>query len=130
MITHVFRGGEKQLCHQSHYAAIVDAQKDVEVYQLGDVDCPDCLRRMAEKHEALAATFRARLTGDAPQALCHECSEMVDVLAGHLAAHHGKTGDGCPKNGAPVQIWLHPLVADRIALLEAELAFGSGREER
>ena len=51
------------LCAQAHDVVIVDAQKDVEVYQLGDVDCPDCLRRMITKHEALAETFRARLRG-------------------------------------------------------------------
>jgi hypothetical protein len=52
---------EGQLCMLSHYVSLVDAQKDVEVYQSGDVDCPDCLLRMAEKHEALAAVFRSRL---------------------------------------------------------------------
>ena len=121
--------------HESHYASIVDAQKDAEVYQLGDVHCADCLRRMADKHAALAAIFSARLPqatpGDPPQALCHECSEMVVVLEGNkLEPHHGTNGDGCSQNGADVQIWLHPLVADRIAELEAALAFGSGREER
>ncbi len=50
-----------QLCVQSHYVAIVEAQKDVEIYQVGDIDCPDCLRRMAEKHAALTEVFRARL---------------------------------------------------------------------
>jgi hypothetical protein len=50
-----------QLCLQSHYAAVVEAQKAVEIYQLGDVDCPSCLRRMIDKHEALAETFRQRL---------------------------------------------------------------------
>jgi len=61
MTKHVCRGGEGQLCLQSHYAAIVDAQKDVEIYQLGDLDCSSCLLRMAEKHEALAQVFRGRL---------------------------------------------------------------------
>ena len=50
-------------CAQSHYAVIVDAQKDVEVYQLGDVDCSDCLRRMITRHEAIAEVFRERLRG-------------------------------------------------------------------
>ncbi len=54
-------GSGDQLCQTSHYAAIVEAHKDTEIYQLGDVDCPSCLRRMAEKHEALAEIFRARL---------------------------------------------------------------------
>lgn len=54
--------GDGQLCAQSHYAPIVNAQRDVEVYQLGDVDCSCCLRRMAEKHEAIAEVFRARLS--------------------------------------------------------------------
>jgi hypothetical protein len=58
---HVHQGDGK-LCKQSHYAAIVDAQKEVEVYQLGDIDCSDCLARMADKHAALAEVFRARLT--------------------------------------------------------------------
>jgi hypothetical protein len=55
------RNPQKQLCLQTHYAAIVEAHKDVEIYQLGDVDCPSCLRLMAEKHEAVAEIFRARL---------------------------------------------------------------------
>jgi hypothetical protein len=50
-----------QRCLQAHYAVIVEAHKDAEIYQLGEVDCPSCLRRMLEKHEALAAIFRARL---------------------------------------------------------------------
>lgn len=54
-------GPEDQLCLQSHYAAVVEAHKDVEIYQQGDVDCQSCLRRMVEKHEALAEVFRARL---------------------------------------------------------------------
>ena len=58
---HGFLGPEDQLCQQSHYAAIVDAQKDVEIYHLGDVGCPDCLRRMAAKQPALAEVFRSRL---------------------------------------------------------------------
>ncbi|HSX22335.1 MAG TPA: hypothetical protein VLE97_06120 [Gaiellaceae bacterium] len=53
---------DDQLCEKAHYAAIVDAVKDVEIYHLGDVDCPSCLRRMADKHEAVAAVFRARLS--------------------------------------------------------------------
>ena len=62
------RGPEEQLCETSHYAAIVEAQKDVEIYQLGDVDCAICLRRMADKHQALSDMFRSRLVeiGDAP----------------------------------------------------------------
>jgi len=135
---HALRVGEAQLCLQSHYAAIVDAQRDVEVYQLGDVDCPDCLRRMADKHAALAATFRERLSNlawareatslpDAPQALCHECAEMVDVVGGKLDPHHGESGLGCPQNGAVAQIYLHPKVVARIAQLETALAFGGTR---
>lgn len=46
---------------KTHYAVIVEAQKDVEVYQRGDLDCSDCLRRMVEKHVALAEVFRAKL---------------------------------------------------------------------
>ena len=49
------------LCQQSHYAAIVDAQTDIKIYQLGDIDCPSCLARMADKHTAIAEVFRARL---------------------------------------------------------------------
>ena len=124
---------EDRLCAQSHYAAIVEAQKDVEIYQLGDLDCTDCLRCMADKHAALAATFRARLAaadlcGEAAEplrALCHGCSEMVEVKGGKLAPHHGESGDGCSLNGADVQIYLHPLVVDRIAHLEASLVFGA-----
>lgn len=50
-----------QLCLRSHYAAVVEAHKVVEIYQLGDVDCTACLRLMAEKHEAVAQVFRDRL---------------------------------------------------------------------
>lgn len=62
------RGSEEQICETSHYAAIVEAHKDVEIYQLGDVDCANCLRRMADKHQAIAEVFRARLTaiGETP----------------------------------------------------------------
>lgn len=63
-----------QLCLRSHYAAIVEAHKGVEIYQLGDVDCPSCLRRMAEKHEAIAEVFRARLLALPPIKLCSEYS--------------------------------------------------------
>jgi hypothetical protein len=156
-----FHGGPGEaLCKTSHYAAIVDAQKDVEIYQLGDVDCPSCLRRMADKHQEIAEVFRGRLraqpvrcriydtacinptycdekdaccAGDmncAPatvRALCHECSEMVDVVDGKLDPHHGTTGDGCPQNGAPARICLHPRVSDRIAELETALAFAPRR---
>lgn len=51
-------------CPRSHYAVIVDA-RSVEIYKqpsLGDLDCQDCLHRMAAQHETLAAVFRARLT--------------------------------------------------------------------
>jgi hypothetical protein len=127
---------EDRLCAQSHYAAIVDATKDVEIYHLGDVDCQSCLQRMADKHAAVAAVFRERLSNlawarearalwpDAPRALCHECAEMVPVVGGKLDPHHGATGDGCSQNGADAQIYLHPKVADRIAELETALAFG------
>jgi len=57
-------------------------------------------------------------------ALCHECSEMVEIIDGRLAPHHGTTGEGCPLNNTPVQIYLHPRVADRIAHLTASLVFG------
>lgn len=68
----VIAQGHHAVCAQSHYAAIVEAYKDVEVYQLGDVDCPSCLRLMAEKHEALAEVFRARLAAlEAPVRRCH-----------------------------------------------------------
>lgn len=53
----------EEVCQRSHYTTIVAAQKDAEVYQLGDLDCPGCLRRMIEKHEALAQMFRTRLGG-------------------------------------------------------------------
>ena len=59
---------EDQLCLQSHYAAIVEAHKDTEIYQRGDADCSSCLHRMAEKHEALVEVFRSKLAaiGGAP----------------------------------------------------------------
>lgn len=128
---------EDRTCDQPHYAVIVEADKDVEIYQRGDVDCPSCLRRMVEKHEAIAEIFRTRLAAvvppvdatalsDLPRALCHECSEMVDVVGYKLAPHHGEMGAGCPQNGAKAQIYLHPKVAARIAELETTLAFGVG----
>jgi len=58
---HAHSVSDGKLCARSHYAAIVDAQKDVEIYQLGDIDCPNCLGRMADKHTALAEVFRDRL---------------------------------------------------------------------
>lgn len=74
--------GDKQLCLLSHYAAIVEAARDVEVYQLGDVDCSCCLRRMAEKHEALAEVFRARLAAlEPPVRRCHMFSTPCVNLA-------------------------------------------------
>jgi hypothetical protein len=124
-------------CAQSHYATIVQAQEDVEIYQLGDLDCAACLRRMVDEHSAIVALFRARLAAvssgavaevAAPlRALCHECSEMVEVVDGKLDPHHGTTGDGCPQNGADAQVYLHPRVAARIMELEAALVFGGAR---
>jgi hypothetical protein len=52
---------EGQLCLSSHYAVVVEAHKDSEIYQRGDADCRSCLIRMAEKHQAVADVFRARL---------------------------------------------------------------------
>jgi hypothetical protein len=61
-------GTEGQLCLASHYAVIVEAHKDAEVYQRSDADCPSCLTRMVERHQAIADVFRARLAafGDTP----------------------------------------------------------------
>lgn len=122
-----------QLCLLSHYASIVDAKKPSEVYQAGSTDCLECLRQMADKHAALAATFRERL-GDLPappdRALCHECSEVVMVVDGKLDPHHGVSGDGCPQNGAAAVIYLHPKVVDRIAELETFLAFPPTKDAR
>jgi hypothetical protein len=58
---HAHSVSDGKLCTRSHYAAIVEAQKEVEIYQLGDLDCPDCLARMADKHAALAEVFRGKL---------------------------------------------------------------------
>ena len=132
MTKHAFTGRTGQLCTTSHYAEIVDAKKDIELYQLGDVDCSSCQRRMADKHTALAALFQARLAvtkqiADPVRALCHECSEMVEVIDGKLAPHHGESGEGCALNGADAQIYLHPRVVDRIAQLEAALVFDTSR---
>lgn len=120
----------KTLCAESHYAAIVEANKDVEIYQLGEGDCPVCMRLMMEKHEIVADMFRSWLAAapsDPRRALCHECYEIVEVAVGKLADHHGVTGDGCPQNGAFAQIYLHPKVVRRIAELEAELVFGADK---
>lgn len=64
------------------------------------------------------------------RALCHECSEMVAIRDGMLAPHLGDSGDGCPLNGAAVQIVLHPLVVNRIAQLETALVFGPSKGQR
>jgi hypothetical protein len=58
---HAHNDGDGQLCARGHYAVIVEAMKTVEIYQLGEVDCPSCLRLMADKHEQLAKIFRDRL---------------------------------------------------------------------
>lgn len=52
---------KEQLCLQSHYVVIVEAQKDAEIYQRGAVGCASCLRLMVEKHEGLAEAFRSKL---------------------------------------------------------------------
>ena len=120
----------RTICLESHYAAIVEANKDVEVYQLGDDECPICMRIMMQKHEIVAEMFRSWLADPSPQsrrALCHECSEVVEVVDGKLAGHHGQSGDGCPQNGVFAQIYLHPRVVERIAELETTLAFGGAR---
>lgn len=132
-----FTGAQTQLmlaenpqCSTSHYAAIVEANKDVEIYQLGDDECPACMRLMMQKHEVIADMFRSWLAAapsDPRRALCHECYEIVEVVVGKLADHHGVTGDGCPQNGSFAQIYLHPKVVRRIAELEAALAFGGTR---
>lgn len=61
-------GPEEQVCEKSHYAAVVEASKDIEIYQQGDVDCPICLRHMADKHQAIADLFRSKLAeiGEVP----------------------------------------------------------------
>lgn len=48
-------------CTTSHYASIVEAKKDVEIYQHGDDECPTCLRLMAAKHDQVAQIFRDKL---------------------------------------------------------------------
>jgi hypothetical protein len=122
-----------QLCLMPHYVAIVDATKPVEVYQAGAADCLECLRQMADKHAALASTFRERI-GEPPappdRALCHECSEVVTVVDGKFDPHHGVSGDGCPQNGELATIYLHPKVADRIAELETALVFPPAESPR
>jgi hypothetical protein len=57
-----------QLCLSSHYAVIVEAHKDAEIYQQGDEDCPNCLARMVVKHQAIADLFRSKLAeiGEVP----------------------------------------------------------------
>jgi len=123
----------KVVCQESHYAAIVEAGKDAEIYQLGDDACTACMRIMMHKHEVLADMFRSWLadpSSETRRALCHECSEIVDVVDGKLAGHHGASGDGCPQNGAFVQIYLHPKVAQRITELETALVRPPWEEAR
>ena len=57
-----------QLCLSAHYAVVVEAHKNSEIYQRGDADCQRCLMGMVEKLETLVDVFRARLaeTGAAP----------------------------------------------------------------
>jgi hypothetical protein len=85
---------EEGSCKESHYAAIVQAQRDVEVYQVGDVDCSCCLRRMAEKHEALAEVFRARLSSlEAPAGVkrcsAHDAACVNPALCDAASAKYG-----------------------------------------
>jgi hypothetical protein len=108
---------------------VSEALKNTEVYQLGEEECVECMRRMVERHVDLVALFQAKLAAigaHAPeQALCHECSEVVDIVNGTLNPHHGMSGDGCLENSTPAQIYLHPRVVARIADLETALVFGT-----
>jgi len=45
-------------CEKSHYVSIVEVDKG-EIYC--EVECPSCMRRMADQHEAIAQQFRTRL---------------------------------------------------------------------
>lgn len=116
-------------CPQSHYATIVSAQKDTEIYQHGDDDCADCLARMADKHAAISEMFRSKLAATtAPsttgsRALCHECADVVDVVRGKLAPHHGSSGEGCPLNNVDAQIYLPPRIADRVEDLRVPFGY-------
>jgi hypothetical protein len=47
-------------CERSHYATIIEATC-VEIYQLGEEDCPICLRLLADRHEQISLIFRKRL---------------------------------------------------------------------
>lgn len=58
-----------QRCQQPHFEAFVEEEKKNTIFMLGDVDCPSCLRRMAEQHESLAMVYRTRLATLAP----HRC---------------------------------------------------------
>lgn len=92
-------------CAVSHYATLVETTQDVEVYQLGEVECADCLRRMAEKHEGLSRVFRARLARLANDTLplAWSVSDLaqvaveraVDAALGELAR---QTADGIDVN--------------------------------
>lgn len=96
-----------------------------------DINCVGCLRQALAAAEQRTQILRELLVKEAPslhQALCHECSEMVEVVEGKLSPHHGTSGDDCSQNDAVAQIYLHPRVADRIAQLEAALMFGSRGE--
>lgn len=56
-----FPGVGESPCQHSHYATIVEALTEAEIYQQGTADCPSCLRRMVEKHGVLVEIFQGRL---------------------------------------------------------------------
>lgn len=126
MTKHVFVK-EQAICETTFFVESVD-ETTRSAYR--DINCAACLRqslaaagqRTQVLHELLAIAPREEAAGRT-QALCHECLEMVDVVAGKLSPHHGTFGDGCSMNDAVAQIYLHPRAADRIAQLEAALVF-------
>ena len=116
---------EVSICEAPFFVASVD-ETTRQAYR--DIDCPACLRQALAASEARTRAIRDLLSkaADRPQALCHECSEIVDVVDGKLDPHHGETGDGCPQNGAAAQIYLHPKVVALIHEL-TPLPFGGDR---
>lgn len=114
-------------CLQSHYTTIISTQKDAEIYRQGESDCTDCLTRMADKHAAISEMFRSKLAATtAPsttgsRALCRECADVVDVVRGKLAPHHGSSGG--PLNNVDAQIYLPPRIADLIEDLRVPFGY-------
>ena len=121
----------QSICESPFFVASADEMTRTAFH---DIDCADCLRQALAAAEARTRAIRELLVKresshvDATcHGLCHVCHEMVEIVCGKLAPHHGTTGEGCPQNQAIAQISLHPVAAKLIAELQARLVFEGSR---